>query len=196
MATFPHVSIQDAADLTARAIKGFDFGSAMSGLSHVPCYSDGTPFNRTSKMPAVSSRNIFQSPGSSYTSGEWVANSNTAGSVVKLEWAPAIGAGTIRRARVRKSDQAVATPTLRLWLWDASFTVAVGNDASGAQPLADSIGFVDVAVVLAGSDDAVGWTNVDIPFAATTLYGLLQSQSTFTGAASEQWQVDLWELPG
>lgn len=196
MATFPHVAIKDADDSTGRAIKGFDLGSSRSGLSHVPCYSDGTAFARTAKMAAVSSRNIFQAPSTSYVSGEWISNSDTAGSVVKMEWAPLVGAGSIRRVRVRKSDQTVVTPSVRLFLWDATFTVAGGNNSTTAQPLADCIGFIDVGVNTAGSDDGVGWTNCDVPFAGATIFGLLQSLSTFTGASSEQWQVDLWEMPG
>ncbi len=132
----------------------------------------------------------------SYTSGEWISDNATAGSVTKISWSIPRASGIIRRVRIRKSDQTVATPTIRLYLWDTTFTVAVGNDASGAQPLADSMGYVDVAVVTAGSDDASGWTNCDISFSAATIYGLLQSQSSFTGATSEVWTIDLWYLPG
>jgi hypothetical protein len=132
----------------------------------------------------------------SYTANEWISDNGTAGSVTKISWSIPRSNGTLRRVRIRKSDQTVATPTIRLYLWDATFAVAVGNDASGAQPLQDAIGFVDVAVTSAGSDDAVGWTSCDIPFSAGTLFGLLQSQSSFTGATSEVWTIDLWYLPG
>jgi len=132
----------------------------------------------------------------SYISGEWISDNATAGSVTKLSWSIGRSAGIIRRVRIRKSDQTVATPTIRLWLWDATFTVAVGNDAAGAQPLQDAIGYVDVPVTSAGSDDAVGWANCDIPFSAATVFGLIQSLSTFTGATSEVWTIDLWYLPG
>ncbi len=147
------------------------------------------------KLVAVSANFTAAGTTPSYTSGEWVSDNATAGSVTKMSFATARGAGRIQRVKVRKSDQTVATPTIRVYLWNATFTVAVGNDASGAQPLADVLGYVDVAMVTAGSDDAVGWTNCDIPFVSTNLFGLLQSQSTFTGATSEVWTVELTYQP-
>lgn len=131
-----------------------------------------------------------------YTAGEWISDSATAGSVTKLQWAIPRGAGRINRIRVKKSNEAVATPTVRVFLWDTTFTVAVGNDAAGNQPQTNGIGSVDVAVIQAGSDDAVGWTNCDILFTGDPLFGLLQSQSSFTGGASELWTVDLIYQPG
>jgi hypothetical protein len=162
----------------------------------LPIKSDGTVIDLSAPSLKVSAN--FNTPAAthSFVSGEWICDNATAGSVTKLSWAIPRGSGTIRSIRIRKSDQTVATPTIRLFLWDANFTVAVGNDASGNQPMQDCIRFVDVAVVYTGSEDAVGWTNCDIPFSAGTLYGLLQSQSTFTGASGETWTVDLSYLPG
>ena len=150
----------------------------------------------TDKMTAVVNSFTAAGNGTAYIAGEWISDNATAGSVTKLQWTPTRGAGTIRKVRIRKSDQTVATPTIRLYLWDATFTVAVGDNATGAQPLQDSIYFVDVAVTNAGTDDAVGWTNIDIPYEAAAIFGLIQSQSTFTGGTSEVWTIDLWEIPG
>jgi hypothetical protein len=132
----------------------------------------------------------------SHTANDNISDNSTAGSVTKMSFSVAAGAGTIRRIRIKKSNESVVTPTIRLFLWDTTFTVASGDDAAFSQPLTDCIGFVDVPVTTAGSDDGVGWANCDIPFAAGTLYGLLQTLTTFTVGASEVFTVDIWYLPG
>lgn len=150
----------------------------------------------TTKMTAVAG--AFNRPGDTtgYAANDAVADNTTAGSVTLLQWTPAQGRGVIRRVRIRKSDQTVATPTLRLWLFDASLTVGAGDNAAFAAPLQDCIGFVDVLVTTAGSDDAVGWANCDIPYHAAAVYGLLQTLSGFTPANAETFTITLWELPG
>ena len=135
----------------------------------------------------------------SYVANDVIANHATAGSVVVPSWSLAAGnaiSGRVTKVRVAKSDQSVATPTIRVWFWDATFTPGAGDDAAFAMPIANSLGQVDVAVVNAGSDDAVGWTLCDVPFAGIqTLYGLLQSLSTFTGADGETFTTTLWIDP-
>lgn len=150
----------------------------------------------TKKMPATTKNFNRPADTTAYTADDAVADNTAAGSVTKLEWDPTDGGGTIRRVRIRKSDQTVATPTLRLWLFDATFTVGAGDNAAFAAPLQDAIGFVDVPVIHAGSDDAVGWANCDIPFQGSKLYGLLQTLDAFTPANAETFTVDLWEYPG
>jgi hypothetical protein len=150
------------------------------------------------KMPISGSTNVFTCPNAtSHTANDWLSDNSTAGSVTKMAWLPTTGSGILRRIRVRKSDQTVATPTIRVWLWDTTFTVGAGDDVANGtnMPLIDSIGFVDVAVSSAGSDDAVGWSSCDIPFNCATMYGLLQTLTTFTVSASEVFRVDLWEMP-
>lgn len=131
-----------------------------------------------------------------YAANDAVNNNTAAGSVTKLSWSVAAAAGVIRRIRIRKSDQTVATPIIRLWLWDTTFTVATGDNAAFSEPLADTLGFVDVAMTNAGTDDAVGYANCDIPFTGATVYGLLQTLSAFTPANAETFTMDLWYLPG
>lgn len=140
----------------------------------------------------------FNRPGDTtgYSVNDTVADNTTAGSVTKLSWSIPRSNGNIRRVKIRKSNESVATPTLRLWLWDATFTVGAGDNAAFANPLQDTLGYVDVAVVNAGSDDAVGWTNCDIPFSAGTVFGLLQTLSAFTPANAETFTVVLSYLPG
>lgn len=133
-----------------------------------------------------------------YTANDVVNDNATAGggSSTELTWTIPRSAGTIRRVRIKKSDQTVATPTLRLWLYDAVFASGAGDNEAFVHPATDAIGFVDVAVVHAGSDDAVGWTNCDIPVTVGTLYGQLQTLSAFTPASGETFTVDLWAYPG
>lgn len=140
----------------------------------------------------------FNRPGdtTAYAVNDGVSDNTTAGSVTKLSWSIAASSGRILRVRIRKSDQTVATPTIRLWFWDTTFTVGSGDNAAFAAPLADSIGYVEVGVTSAGSDDAVGWSNCDIPFTGGTLYGLLQTLSVFTPANAETFTIDIWYLPG
>lgn len=157
-------------------------------------------------VPRVVSANIttkgadasFTRPANTtaYTANDAVANNTTAGSVTPLSWSIASAAGNFIRFRVRKSDQTVATPTIRIWLFDASPTPGAGDNAAFAFPAADSIGYVDVDVTNAGSDDAVGYETCDIPFAASTIYGLLQTLTTFTPASAETITVTPWYVQG
>ncbi len=133
-----------------------------------------------------------------YTANDAVNDNATAGggSSTELSWAVAATRGTLRRVRVKKTDQTVATPTLRLWLYDTVFASGAGDNEAFVHPATDSIGFVDIAVTTAGTDDAVGWANADIPFTGATLYGQLQTLSAFTPASGETFTVDLWYQPG
>lgn len=131
-----------------------------------------------------------------YNIGEAVANNATAGSVTPLSFALVGEKGTVRRVRIKKSDQTVATPTLRLWLFEASPTPGAGDNAAFVAPLTDCIGFVDVAVTNAGSDDAVGFEDCDISAVGATIYGLLQTTSAFTPANAETFTVSLWYQAG
>lgn len=133
-----------------------------------------------------------------YTANDAVNDNATAGggSSTELSWIVAAGRGSLRRVRVKKTDQTVATPTLRIWFYDTVFVSGAGDNEAFVQPATDAVGFVDVAVTTAGTDDAVGWANCDIPFTGTTLYGQIQTLSAFTPASGETFTVDLWYQPG
>lgn len=143
----------------------------------------------TRKLTATFNRPADTTP---YTANDAVADNTTAGSVTKLQVTVPRGAGRIARVKVRKSDQTVATPTVRVWMWDATFTVGAGDNAAFAAPLAAAMGSPDVAVVNAGTDDAVGWTATDIPVVTGTVFILLQTLSAFTPASAETFTVELW----
>jgi hypothetical protein len=133
-----------------------------------------------------------------YTANDAVNDNATAGggSSTELSWSIPRSAGILRRVRIKKTDQTVATPTIRLWLYDTVFVSGAGDNEAFVHPATDAIGYVDVAVTTAGTDDAVGWANCDIPFTGATLYGQLQTLSAFTPASGETFTVDLWYLPG
>lgn len=175
-----------------------DTPGALAGtdLDYAPLQFDPLGNARVSVPRLVKVSANFTCPNNtSHAANDNISDNSTAGSVTKLSWAIPHGAGIIRRVRVKKSDQTVATPILQVFLWDTTFTVASGDDAAFSQPLTDSIGAESVNATNAGTDDAVGWTNCDIPFIAATLYGLIKTLSTFTVGASEVFTVDLWYDP-
>lgn len=131
-----------------------------------------------------------------YAVNDAVNDNTTAGSVTELSWSIPAGAGILRRVRVKKSDQTVATPTIRVWLYDTVFASAAGDNAAFSHPATDAIGYVDVDVLNAGTDDAVGWSNCDIPFVAGTLYGQLETLTAFTPANAETFTISLWYFAG
>lgn len=133
-----------------------------------------------------------------YAANDAVNDNATAGggSSTELSWAIGRSSGIIRRIRIKKTDQTVATPTIRLWLYDTVFASGAGDNEAFVHPATDAIGYVDVPVTTAGSDDAVGWADCDIPFTGATLYGQLQTLSAFTPASGETFTIGLWYLPG
>ena len=133
-----------------------------------------------------------------YANNDAVNDNATAGggSSTELSWAIPRAAGVLRRIRIKKTDQTVATPTIRLWLYDTIFTSGAGDNEAFVHPATDSIGRIDVPVTTAGSDDAVGWAECDIPFTGATLYGQLQTLNVFTPASGETFTISLWYLPG
>lgn len=132
-----------------------------------------------------------------YSVDDAVSDNATAGSVTPLSWTLPYTAGRATDIKIRKSDQTVATPTLRLYLFSASPTVAAGDNESwttSPPTLANCLGFVDVDVTEAGSDDAVGFAQCSIPLDGLTskvVYGLLRTLSAFTPASAETFTVDI-----
>lgn len=133
-----------------------------------------------------------------YAANDAVNDNATAGggSSTLMSFTVAGERGSIRRIRIRKSDQTVATPTLRLWIYQATLTQSAGDNEAFTHPMADCVGFVDVAMTNAGTDDATGFTNCDIPFVSAAFKAQLQTLSAFTPASGETFTVDAWYLPG
>lgn len=183
--TIPAIgSIVAADEVSSRYYQRIKIVSGAEGIAaDAGTYTLSSNFNRPANTTA-------------YTANDLVANSTTAGSVTPLSFALSASAGLIRRVRVKKSDEATATPTIRVWFFESSPTVTNGDNGAFAATLTSSIGYADVDVTNAGSDDAVGWATVDIPVVAATCYGLLQTLSGYTPTSGETYTVTIWYLNG
>jgi hypothetical protein len=144
-----------------------------------------------------------------YASGDLVANSTTAGSVVPLAFSihrSPSGSVRINRVKVKKSGAVVTNASFRLHLYASSPTVTNGDNGAWASIEAGYLGFIDVVVDKAFSDGSAGhgcpvYTNVcqiDVKLAGATdlaagkkIYGLLEARAAYTPAAQEVLTVSL-----
>lgn len=138
-----------------------------------------------------------------YASGDLIANSTTAGSVVPVALTvPRLTGGggscRIKRMRLRKSGIGITTCTIRIHLYTASPTVANGdNGVWSTNKAADYLGAFDVTVDKAFTDGAFGvgaaLVGTDVSFAATgdafALYALLEARSAYTPANAEVFTI-------
>ena len=142
-----------------------------------------------------------------YASGDLVANSTTAGSVVPLSFANAARAagkgGKIVGARLTKSNAGLTNASFRLHLFTAApATVTDGdNSALSTSGVADYIGALDVVVDRAFTDGAFGRSGAPLSGnfleyvgATTTLYGLLEARGAYTPASGEVFTVTIAAL--
>ncbi|HSE58228.1 MAG TPA: hypothetical protein VLA99_05960 [Nitrospiraceae bacterium] len=158
-------------------------------------------------MPTSISRDVssvsFTRPAdtTAYASGDQVANSTTAGSVVPLNF-PGCSNGVgrslqIRRVRIGKSGTSVTNAAFRLHLFNVLPTVGAGDNAaiSFTTGMAKYLGQVDVTVGQAFGDGAAGQATTDIscyPVAgASNLYGLLEARGAYTPASAEVFTIAL-----
>lgn len=134
-----------------------------------------------------------------YASGDLVANSTTAGSVVPLQYD--IGAlpngrgGFLRRVRLRKSGTSTTNASFRIHFYRAKPTPANGdNGAWSTDKALDYLGAMDVTIDRAFTDGASGSgvpvTGAEINFHLTseygnTLYALIEARAAYTPASAE-----------
>lgn len=148
--------------------------------------------------------NNFTRPANTtaYTSGDLVANSATAGSVVPLSWNVGNKPIAVRLARVKKSDPSTTNASFRLHLYISSPTCANGDNGAWSTNFSGYVGFLDATVDKAFTDAAAGigvptvGTEILIPdnyssTGYTTLYGLLEARAAYTPASEEVFTVDL-----
>ena len=141
-----------------------------------------------------------------YASGDLVANSTTAGSVVPLSFAlggnSMPGATRITRARLRKSGTTATNASFRAHLYAASPIVANGdNGAWSTDQAANYLGAIDIASMKAftdgccdvGAAPAGAEMLVRLP-AGATLYALLEARAAYTPAANEAFTLTLESL--
>lgn len=138
-----------------------------------------------------------------YASGDLLANSTTAGSVVPLEFTIGDGAsGMIRRVRLRTSRTSGGTTNamFRLHLYRAAPTPANGdNGAFSTNQAASYLGAFDVTVDSQFTDGAAGnglplagsEIGFQLPAGTTSLRGLLEVRAAYTPVSGEQFTAAL-----
>lgn len=134
-----------------------------------------------------------------YASGDLVANSTTAGSVVPMRFDISDGGdgGMIRRARITKSGTSVTTASFRVHLY-SSATITCANGDNGAwstDQAANYFGAIDVTVDKAFTDGAVGHgvplVGTEINFGINTYHGLLEARGAYTPSSAEVFTIEL-----
>lgn len=147
----------------------------------------------------------FTRPGNTtaYASGQLVANSTTAGSVVPLAIGVAgnsmPGQTRITRVRLFKNGTVATNASFRVHLYGASPTVANGDGGAWTSNQAGSyLGSIDVAAMKAFTDGCsdVGAAAAGSEFllrlaAGTTLYALIEARAAYAPAASEVFTLTL-----
>lgn len=157
-------------------------------------------------MPMTSTAS-FTRPAdtTAYTSGDLVANSTTAGSVVPLEFRTSrvIGQGTIARIRLYKSNPTATNASFVVHLFTAAPVVANGdNGALSISTAANHIGSIACDMTSGGLAGTVGLSEgypIDsgITFDLTAvpserrLYGLIEAAAGYTPASGETFSVTL-----
>lgn len=132
-----------------------------------------------------------------YASGDLVANSTTAGSVVALSFANVtLQTGykaRIKRIGLKSSGTAVTNGSFRIHLFDGGTVPTVANGDNGAIAIATNIvgylGSMDIAYTLAGAAGAMGWSAAgEINFSSVSsknLSGLIEARGAYTPASAE-----------
>jgi hypothetical protein len=170
--------------------------------------SIGAAFGTSNPLPSVGLTTrptaTFNRPAdtTAYASGDLVANSATAGSVVPMQFTVArvaAGSGMIRRLRIRKTGTSVTSALFRLHLYNVSPTPSNGdNGAWLTDQSAEYVGSLDVTLDKAFTDGATGnglpTIGYEINFklsSGTVLYGLLEARGAYTPASGETFLVEL-----
>lgn len=148
-----------------------------------------------------------------YSTGQLVANSTTAGSVVPLAIpiGGQTGFGSLRlvRARLSKSGTGVTNATFRIHLYSQSPTCANGDGAAwSTNQAANWLGNIDVSSMLAFTDGATGTGSLPAGsegFLKITnnsgqsqqfIYCLLAALGAYTPASAEVFTLTLEEVSG
>jgi hypothetical protein len=138
-----------------------------------------------------------------YASGDLVANSTTAGSVVPLEFTNLRNSKQmfwIRRAKLHKSGTSVTNSSFRVHFFrEIPATITNGdNGAFSVSGVANYIGAIDIAIDRAFTDGAAGF---GIPMTGTELivkqsvhkpiYALIEARGAYTPASGEVFTLTL-----
>lgn len=127
-----------------------------------------------------------------YASGDLVANSVTAGSVVPFTFVVGDIAGAtcrIRRLRLRKNSISVTNAAFRVHFYRASPICANGDNAAWSTDSFDQyVGFIDVTMDKAFTDGATGFsvvTEINFTTVATSIYCLVEARGAYTPVSAE-----------
>lgn len=136
-----------------------------------------------------------------YASGDLVANSTTAGSVVvpTIALNPATTGGTsfVRRVKLKKSSVGVTGSAFRVHLYRSAPTPTNGDNGAWLTTESGWIGSFDVTIDKAFSDGAAGvgipttGTVVAVvnPTGAPRLWALVEARGAYTPVASETFTI-------
>lgn len=149
---------------------------------------------------ALSSNFTRPANTTAYASGDIMANSTTAGSIVPLSWEIGQrGPWFIRRARIKKSGTSTANASFRLHLYESSPTPTNGDNGAWLTTHSNYLGSIDVTVDKVFSDSSSGegapGTGTDILItnltnsSVKTIYGLLEARAAYTPASEEVFTV-------
>ena len=136
-----------------------------------------------------------------YTSGDLVANSTTAGSVVVMPFTVIVAQGRamkIKTVKLETTSTTATNATFRLHLYATKPTVTNGDNGVWLSVEGTHIGFVDLDALLAFSD-AIGNTTAfddtqNIYWRLATgeiLYGLLEARAAYTPVSAEVFTVTM-----
>jgi hypothetical protein len=159
----------------------------------------------TGAFAAVSANFTRPADTTAYTSGDLVANSVTAGSVMPMTFAGAAristGKGRVKRAKIKKTNTSLTNASFRLHLYTITPSTSSGiiNGDNGAWLTKENgwIGSIDVTIDKAFNDAADGigiaTTGVDVPFVAVAsdIYGLLEARGAYTPASAEVFTITI-----
>ena len=132
-----------------------------------------------------------------YASGDLVANSTTAGSVVPMTFAVRNEnfGSVVRRVRIRKTSTSVTGSAFRVHLYGTLPTVTNGDNGAWVSILAGYIGSFDVTIDKAFSDGSAGAgvanNGVDVNLSAGTVYALVEARGVYTPTSAEVITVEL-----
>jgi hypothetical protein len=141
----------------------------------------------------ASARFTRPSDTTAYASGDLVANSTTAGSVVPMSISVAPGVRQIRRVRIHTSSTNVTNAAFRVHFYGATVTAANGdNGAWSTSGAASYFGSTDVTVDKAFTDGAGGSATTEINVnVAGTIYALIEARAAYTPTSAGVFNVSI-----
>ncbi len=168
-------------------------GGAASASNPMPTYAAG--------FGAIASAQ-FTRPAdtTAYASGDLVANSTTAGSVVPVSLASAVreagGVSRCDRIRLRKSGTSTTNASFRVHLYSASPSVTNGDNGAWLTSVTNYIGAFDVTMDRVFTNGAAG---AGVPqngqameftiTSGTTLFALVEARAAYTPVSGEVFTV-------